>query len=54
MPTILRLVQNDATLSLDEIASAVGASKPPFGIVSKDSKKKALFDVRSRSWILTK
>ena len=26
---ILRLVQNDATLSLDEIASAVGASKTP-------------------------
>jgi Lrp/AsnC family transcriptional regulator len=26
---ILRLVQNDATLSLDDIASAVGASKTP-------------------------
>ena len=33
---ILRLVQNDATLSLDDIASAIGASKLPFGIASND------------------
>ena len=52
---ILRLVQNDATLSLDEIASAVGASKTPvWNRLKRLRKKKALSDAKSRSWILTK
>jgi Lrp/AsnC family transcriptional regulator len=51
---ILRLVQNDATLSLDDIASAVGASKTPVWNRLKRLKEKALFDAKSRSWILTK
>ena len=43
---ILGLVQNDATLSLDEIALQLGPRKPPFGIASNDLKRH--YSTRSR------